>query len=550
MHPEFFRDLLLQIASQGPVTLADLHSLEALLERGLLLRVEAPRSEGLRIQYEGLQGKHQRLLEAKALVDRLQTPRKGLSRWLSTTDSPPSGQEWLALHSLLEEVGIKVRDCSVPDDLVPRLDRVREHLLVEDRECMDRMASLDREINALEKQGSGTVLVEPFGHVALSQDGRKLLPETSVLEELETVFNLVSGPRRQKITDYEHFRRDPATLLAFVLANPSGLGRSADIVDAFEALAQALDWCKDLQKIRHRNALIIRLLRRFRGQPKWAHFWCGRERLQELGASAKSLVPPSMAQSGDRFIYAADLLLAGPGSDESAQGFEERQRLMGTVQSSLGQALGPFNLGEIPMAHLTLALMHEALARNVVGPVLAGRLVQRMAEASLEAMAHAPADLGDPSMRLLFGYHLAHWADFQASRIPTILEAYNRIEGAFAPEGRRKRVSSQVLLHALAVLERLKSLGSAVAPEEYAGTFQRILRRLQSHKDLSRAFQAEHFAGEEELCLVANLTAQAYFSEVQAKGRCLPDAGPAGAYEDMDRPAAPLLGQAFGTLFL
>jgi len=544
MHPEATRDLLLRIASQGPVTLADGDVLDQLLKQGLLRRLEAPRSEGLRAQYETLQGKHQRFLEAKTLVDRLQAPRKGLTRWLPGSSGPLPAEELQALHDLLALLGIQVRDCAEPADLPPRLDRVREHLQVEDRDCLDRMGSLDREIGVLEKQGSESVRVDGFGHVALSEEGRRLLPETSVLEELDSVFNLVSGPRRQKITDYEHFRVDPATLLAFVLVNPSRLERTA-LVDTFESLAQALDRARDLQNLKHRNGLVIRLIRCFREQPKLAHFWCGRERLQELGTPARSL-----ENTGGHFPFAVDLLLAGPGPEDPAHRFEERLRLMESVQSALKAGLGSIYLSDQASLRLALGLLHEALGRNVTGPVLAGRLVQRQLGVCLEAMAEAPLDLGDPAMRLLFGFHIAHWADFQIHRIPALMGSYRAIEAAFLPEGRRKRVSAQILLHTLAVLERLKALGPVVAPEEYAGTFQRILHRLQSHRDLARAFQADPHGGEEEHHLAANLTARAYFSPLSPGARLQPDVGAAGAYEDLSQPTPPLLGKAFGTLFL
>jgi len=542
MCPDPVRDLLLQIASQGVLTLADPLSMDRLLEQGLVRRADAPRVDGLRTQYEAFQERHSCLLEAKALLDRLQAPRKGLSRWLSGGTDSPSREELPLLHALLATLGIQVRDAETPEELLPRLERVRDHLLVEDRDCMDRLAGLDREIQLQEKQGTETVRVESFGYVALSEKGRGLLPETRVMEDVESVFNLVSGPRRQKIVDYDHFRKDPATLLAFVLASPS----RAEVVDTFEALAEALERVRDLQDFRHRNALIIRLMRCFRKEPRQAHLWCARERLQELGTRTEALLPPSLTRGSLRYPLGVDLFLAGPGSPEPNLRFEERQRLMESVLNQLRPDLSFLQVGEATTGLLGLGLMHEALRRQVSGPVLAGRLVKRMLGVSLEAMAQAPPELGEPSVRLMAGFHLAHWADFQAPRLPGVLESYRGLAGALDTLEQRKTLPVTVVLHALGVLEGLKSLGCPVEPSEYLGTLQRILQRLRSHRDLSRAFQAEHLL-EEELLLAANLSARAYFPRVESGAGHLPGLGVAAAYEAPDQ-GAPLLGHAFGGL--
>jgi len=557
------REMLLRLAGQERVVLEDTEKLKPLLEQGLIEpEAVSPRLD-LQARYEAQQERHRSLLEAKNLAEALHqrsAPRSGLGRWIpGSTPQPlnPEDPQIQALFALLGSLGIQVRDCLQPADIPTRLERIREHLHLEDRDCLDRLGSIDRSLNALDKRVSDSILVEGFGPVVLTDVGRRMLPEAPVLQEVEAVFNLISGPRRQKIEDFAHFREDPATLLACVLDNASRMERIADVVSTFEAIAVSLDRTaayREIPDLRHRNAFLIRLLRCFKDQPDKAHLWCGRERLQALGARVVAQFPPERHKRGEHLGLAVDLLLVGLQHLEPealAQKQEERLRLFQLIQSKLA-AHPDLRPTEAAFGRLALAMLHAALARNAAGPVLAAALVPRMLEGALSAMKAAPAELGDPLSRICFGFHLAHWADFQPQREPGVLRLYRSIEAAFAPEGRQLRTPVQVMLHALATLQRLHGQGAMLSPEEYAGTLHRIRLFLRGHKDLARAFQTDSVQANDEIFLAANLAARAYFLQEEGlfETPSMRDVGVAGTYETLDLPQAPLLGQGFGTLML
>lgn len=557
------REMLLRLADQERVVLEDTGKLQPLLDQGLIeAEAVSPRLD-LEARYEAQQERHRGLLEAKNLTDALQqrsAPRSGLGRWIPGSAPQaldPEDPQVQALFALMGSLGIQVRDCLTPADIPARLDRIREHLQVEDRDCLDRLGAIDRSLNALEKRVSDSILVEGFGPVVLTDAGRRQLPEAQVLQEVEAVFNLISGPRRQKIEDFAHFREDPASLLACVLENASRMERIADVVTTFEAIAVSLDRTAALREIpdlRNRNAFLIRLLRCFKDQPDKAHLWCGRERLQALGARVEAQFPPDRHQRGEHLGHAVDLLLVGLQHLEPealAQKQEERLRLFQLIKSKLA-AHHDLRPTEAAFGRLTLAMLHAALARNAAGPMMASALVPRMLEGALSAMKAAPGELGDPLARTCFGFHLAHWADFQPQREPGVLRLYRSIEAAFALEGRQMRTPVQVILHALATLQRLHGQGAMVSPEEYARTLHRIRLRLRSHKDLARAFQADSVQANDEVFLAANLAARAYFLQEEGlfETPSMRDVGVAGTYESLDLPQAPMLGMGFGTLLV
>lgn len=557
------REILLRLADQERVTLDDPGKLKPLLDQGLIEPEAASPRLDLEARYEVQQERHRALLEAKSLTDALQqrsAPRSGLGRWLPGSAPQPLSPEdpqVLALFALLVSLGIQVRDCLQARDVPAHLDRIREHLQLEDRDCLDRLGAIDRSLNALERRASDAILVEGFGPVVLTEQGRRMLPEAPVLQEVEAVFNLISGPRRQKIEDFAHFREDPATLLACVLENASRMERIADVVTTFEAIAVSLDRTaafREIPDLRHRNAFLIRLLRCFKDQPDKAHLWCGRERLQALGARVEAQFPPDRHPRGEHLGHAVDLLLVGLQHLEPealAPKQEERLRVFQLIQSKLA-AHPDLRPTEAAFGRLALAMLHGALARNATGPVMAAALVPRMLESTLSASKAAPVELGDPLARVIFGFHLAHWADFQPQREPGVLRLYRSIETAFAQEQRQLRTPVQVILHALATLQRLHGQGAMLSPEEYARTLQRIRLHLRSHKDLARAFQADSVQANDEVFLAANLAARAYFLQEEGlfETPSMRDVGVAGTYETLDLPQAPMLGQGFGTLLV
>lgn len=557
------REMLLRLADQERVVLEDTGKLKPLLDQSLIEpEAVSPRLD-LQARYEAQQERHRGFLEAKSLTEALQqrsAPRSGLGRWIpgsSPQPLDPEDSQVQALFALLVSLGVQVRDCSTAAELPKHLDRIREHLQLEDRECLDRLGSIDRSLNALDKRVSESIQIEGFGSVVLTEAGRRMLPEAPVLQEVEAVFNLISGPRRQKIEDFAHFREDPASLLACVLENASRMERIADVVSTFEAIAVTLDRTaafREIPDLRNRNAFLIRLLRCFKKQPDKAHLWCGRERLQALGARVEKLFPPDGLKRGEHLGHAVDLLLVGLQHLEpeaQAQKQEERLRLLQLIQSKLA-AHPDLRPTEAAFPRLALAMLHAALARNAAGPVMAATLVPRMLEGALSAMQAAPVELGDPLARVSFGFHLAHWADFQPQREPGVLRLYRSIEGAFALESRQMQTPVQVILHALATLQRLHGQGAMVSPEEYARTLHRVRLHLRSHKDLARAFQSDSVQSSDEAFLAANLAARAYFLQEEGlfETPSMRDVGVAGTYETLDLPHAPLLGQGFGTLLL
>ena len=553
------RSLLLALAEAGehhldPAQEADLQSL---LGMGLVKPADPPRLDALDRRYDELQVRHQLLLEAKAralhLAQRL-APRSGLGRWLPGGAPRVPGPEDTSLVRLfgqLQSLGLQVRDVSAPHDLLPKLRHVQDRILVEDRECLDRMADLDKEMEALQKQRSSSLRVVPFGWVMLTAAGERELPEWSALQDLEAVFNLVSGPRRQKIDDYSLFRHDPANLLAFLLENPFGCGKLAEAVGSFEDLAEPFERqtaVLGVRSTRIRNAFLMRLVRLHRDDPKAPFAWANRERLKSLTEQASGFLPASMANEGWPLIYGVDVLVAG----RPETGKEVRREILETILAALGAAFPAQDARDGQGIRLAIAMLHAVLERRLSVPMLVERFLRVMITATQEGRQAAPFDLPDEGTRLIFGYHLAHLAEFIPVRIPEVVARLARLEAALGDRGRLRSTPLQVLLHGLMALDRLDRRGCPTSPEEYAGTYLRVRNWIERHKDLARAFHTEHSRAEDAAFLAANVTARAFFSHPLAEriDKTLPDVGVASAYESSDREEAPLLGQPFGTLML
>lgn len=562
MH-EASRTLLHRLAGGGTCRLepGEAAALDDLLAEGLVRRVEATRQMELEVRYEALQEQHRRFQEAKGCLDRLErrmAPRSRLGGLLPAGRPAMPGPEdpdLQRLSALLAGLDIRLPGAEGIQDLLPRLDRVRDRVFVDNRACLDRLALLDRELDVLQKSPPPGALVEGAGCVALTEAGARALPEAAVLEDLEGAFHAVSGSNRHRIDDYAHFRDDPGSLLAFILEGQSLGDRPSRVVSEYEALADAFEHLSaftDIRSMRIRNAFLIRLVRAHRGQPQAPYLWCNRERLQGLLARMGEIAPASVVASRWHILYAADLLVAGTAGTQPLQEVEDRVALFGAIQRRLTDQLQGIDLSDGQFLRLALAILHVVMTRGIAHPLVMDRTVAQIVETAFDGMVHAPPDLGGPGSRLLFGFHLAHGARFIRSRLDAAALAFSRAEAPFlGPEGRTAPL--QVALHALVAQERLAQAGAGVDPAEYAGTFVRIRRRLQLHKGLARAFGGEQVLADDEPFLAANLTAMAYARAAARSSPSAPrvaDVGLAGVYEPQARRGAPLLGLPFGTLML
>lgn len=553
------RSLLLALAEAGEHQLdpAQEADLQDLLGLGLVKPAEPPRLDSLDRRYEDLQGRHRLLLEAKALAQRLSrrmAPRSGLGRWLPGGSSRPLQAEdpdLVGLHRLLQVLALEVRHVAGPLDVAQRLAHVQDHLLVEDRDCLDRMGDIDKELAMLRQQGASSIKVAPFGWINLTAAGERELPEWGALQDLEAAFNLVSGPRRQKIDDYSLFRHDPANLLAFLLETPGRRERLAETVSAFEDLAEPFGrqaTALGVRSTRIRNAFLIRLVRLHRDDPRLPFAWASRERLKQLHTQASTFLPSSMAGEGWPLVYGLDVLVAGRADAAAA----ERLHLLESILEELAGAFPGHPARDGQGIRLAFAMLQAVLERRLANPTLAERFLRVMVHATQEGRQAAPQDLPDEGSRLIFGYHLAHLAEFIPARIPDSVARFRRLESALGDRGRRRTSPVQVLLHGLLALERLERQGRPTSPEEYAGTFLRVRNWINAHKDLARAFHTEHSRAEDDSHLAANVTARAFLADPgqEASGKPLADVGVAAAYEAPGRSGPPLLGQPFGTLML
>ncbi len=558
--------LLLRIAGGGTFRLEPGEGplLAELGEAGLVHRVDtAPRQADLQARYEALQESHRLFQEARGCLERLErrlAPRSRLGGFLPAGKPLPPSEgdpDLQRLEVLLQALDIRVPGVAGPKDILGRLDKIRDRLLVDGRSCLDRLALLDREIDTLQKSPPPGTQIDPEGCFALTGAGERTLPEAGAMEDLEAAFNAVSGSNRHRIDDYALFRDDPANLLAFVLEGQFRGDRPSRVVSEFEALADAFEHLApftEIRSMRIKNAFLMRLLRAYPGQPRFPYLWCNRERLQDLLTRMADLAPASVVNSRWHLLYATDLLIAGSEEGTPLTWDERRLQVFEAVQRRLTGQVQGIDIGDGQFLRLAIALLHEVRPRNFSSALLLDRAVAQMIEAAFDGMVHAPGDLGGAGARLLFGYHLAHVAGFVRARVDAAAQAYGRVEAPFLVEGTRL-APVQAVLHALVSLERLAQAGLAVPPEEYARTFSRIQKRLQQHKGLARAFGAEQGMAEDEPFLAANLTARAYMAQVDrtANGpgaKRLPDVGMAGLYEPPGRRAAPLLGLPFGTLML
>jgi hypothetical protein len=534
--------------------------LDELLARGLIQRDERPKQASLESRYEALQETHRHILEARGCTDRLQrrlAPRSRLAGLLPISAHPSPGPEdpdVIQLFGLLELLKLQVRGVRSPEDVPAHLDRILEYLQVEGRECLDRLADTDRELDLLQKQAPPGTLVEPEGYFTLTSAGAAALPEAAVLEAFEQALQAAFGPLAHRSASAAHFREDPASLLSFLLEGMARGERPSALVSEYDALLEAYDRVAgfaDLRAVRAKIGFLVRLLRAARDEPKRAYYWCNRERLAALLQRIRGLVPAAVAASGWHLPYAIDLFLADGGLHGDEAQFDQRTRLFEAVHRVQSDLLQDTRIGDGQFVRLGLVLTQAARVRNFAPGILLDRFIRQAFEAVMEAAQTAPYDLGDRGTKLLFGAHLAHAAGYARARLSGPVTTFGALLAELREDG-PSQLPVQVLLHAFSTLGRLEHLGAPVPLATYAATLARLRKYLRHHKAVSRAFHTGHALAGDEAALAANLCARVCCQGLvpPPDARRQPDVGLAGLYEDRSPAAPPLLGSPFGTLML
>lgn len=531
-----------------------------LLAAGLVQKDEPPRQASLEGRYEALQETHRQIVEAKGCVDRLQrrmAPKSRLAGLLplgGPAALAPGDPDALQLLRLLEVLRLQVRGVATAADVPAHLERILDYLQVEGRDCLDRLADTDREIDQAQKQAPAGTQVEGEGFFRLTPAGEAALPEAPVMDLLDPAIQsaLGAGSRGASVA---HMREDPSSFLSLLVDQMARGERPSTFINEYESLLEAFERVPafaDLQPLRAKIAVLVRLLRASREEPKRAYLWCGRERMQVLAQRARALLPPTVAASGWWLPYAVDLFLADGGVAGEEDHIEPRIRLFEAVQRVQSEALQEVRIRDGQFFRLVLVLAHAARVRNFVPGILLDRFVRQALDCVVDAARIAPYGLGDRGTTLIFGAHLAHAAGFARGRLPGAVEAFAELQACFEEPGGASRVSVQVLLHAFSTLDRLQRLGAPLAPGAYEGLFRRIRKRVRHHKAVSRAFSTAQIKAGDEAALVANLSAQACFRDLALPARAAyhPDAGLASLYEDHAPGRPPLMGSCFGTLLL
>jgi hypothetical protein len=535
--------------------------LEELTARGLIQKDERPKQMSLEARYEALQETHRLFLEARGCADRLlrrMAPRSRLAGLLPLGAPPRPGPEdpdVLQLMGLLEQLKIEVRGVKDLDQVPAYLDRIQEYIQVEGRECLDRLADTDREIDLLQKQAPSGTLVEPEGFFILTRAGEAALPEAPVLEAFEAALQAAFGPLTHRSASSTHLREDPASLLAFLLEGMAQGGRPSALISEYEHLLNAYERVAiyaDLRSLRAKISFLVRLLRGSRDEPKRAYLWCNRERLQALVGRIRPLVPSSLLASGWYLPYAVDLFLADGNLAGEDEQMDLRARIFEAVQRVQADLLQDTRIADGQYVRLALTLTHAARSRNFAPGILLDRFLRQALETVMEAAQAAPYDLGDRGTRLLFGAHLAHAAGLAKGRLQPCLEAFSTLRESLQGDAHTAFLPVQAQLHAFSTLDRRSRLGAPMDLAPYLGLLARLRKRLNHHKVVRRAFRTEQALAGDEAALISNLCARVCFQglAVPPEAKHHPDAGMAGLYEPKEAGLPPLLGSPFGTLML
>lgn len=535
-------------------------TLQDLVSRGLIRKEERPKQASLESRYDALQERHRGILEARSCVDRLQkrmAPKSLLSGLLPAggpSRPGPLDPDVTELYGLLQTLGIEVRGLKGPEKVTASLDLILDYLLLEGRECLDRLADIDRELDLLQKQAPAGTLVEPEGFFALTSDGEAALPEAPVMEAFEAALQASFGTMALRGPSAAHFREDPGGLLAYLLEGMSRGERPSALISDYDNLLSAFERVgpfSEIRSVRAKIGLMVRLLRSTRDDPKRAYLWCNRERLNALTTRAKPFIPATLAGAGWHFAYATDLFLADGNLAGDEPQMDLRTRLLTAVLEVQRGELMEVRITDGQSLRLALALMHAARVRNFAPGILLDRFLRQAFEGINEAAQAAPFGLGDRGTRLLFGVHLACAAGWIKARLQPCVTAYLALQERLQPEAHGAHIH-QAALHAYATLDRLERLGAPVDVETYLGIRARIRKRLNHHKILARALHTECALAGDEAALLSNLTARVCFAGVKVPegAKHLPDVGLAGLYEIREPGLPPVLGTPFGSLML
>jgi len=552
---------LLAASETLPGDALDPTHLQDLQERGLIQRDERPKQASLESRYEALQEIHRQIVEAKGCADRLQRQLVPKSRLVSflpmlgASASPrPDDPDAQQLFAYLDHLKISVRGVQAPSDVVAHLDRILDYLHVEGRECLDRLAATDREIDQTKKEALPGTQVEGQGFFRLTATGEAALPEAPILELLELSLHTAFA-HNLRGTSYPHFKEDPSALVSFLVDRLAAGEPPSTVVGEYEALQEAFERLPafaDLYPLRAKIGFLVRLLRAHREEPKLAFLWCNRERLAAASHRMSTLMPISVAASGWHLPYTADVFLADGGIHDDETQAEQRISLIEAVHRVQAELLQESRIRDGQFFRLAVVLAHAARVRNFTPGILMDRFVRQAVETVIEASRVAPYDLGDRGTMLIFGTHLAHAAGYAKGKLQGPLDAFDAIQARFRSGDTGPRISVQVLLHIFATLDRLERLGAPLSLEAYAGLFDRVRKRLLHHKGTARAFSSAQIKAGDEAALASNLCAQVCFRglTLPPKAQHHPDAGLAGLYEDRTPGRPPLLGSPFGTLLL
>jgi len=551
---------LLAAAEAVPLEAIGTPALDDLLQRGLLLKDERPKQASLESRYEALQEAHRQIVEAKGCVDRLQrrlAPKSLLANLIpgrgATASLRPDDPDARQLLAHLAHLKLEVRAVQTPQDVVPHLERILDHLQVAGRDCLDRLADTDRALDQTKKEALPGTQVEGLGFFRLSPAGEAALPEAPIIEHLETCLQTAIASNLRG-TSYPHVKEDPSALLALLLERLARGDRPSAVLGEYEGLLEAFERLPafaELHPLRAKIGFLVRLIRAHRGEPRRAYHWCHRERLAAASQRLEALLPATVARSGWHLPYTLDLFLADGGLLEDEEQATRRCQLFEAVHRVLAEVLEEARIRDGQFFRLGLVLTHAARVRNFAPGLLLDRFVRQAVEAVSTAAQAAPYDLGDRGTMLLFGAHLAHAAGYVPARLPGPLATFAAIQDRFRGDA-TPRVSVQVLLHTFATLHRLELLGTPLPLEDYAGLFERLRKRLIHHKGASRAFSTAQIRSGDEAALAANLCALVCFRDLPlpSEARHHPDAGLAGLYEEHAPGLPPLLGSPFGTLLL
>lgn len=521
-----------------------------LLENGFIKRAAPAKNNVLNETFEALQDQHALFVQAKSVLERLVQKvgeGKGLLGFLSEQGLKENDPDALELFRILERLEFKFRNVNGPSDLPRHLDHIRDRLNLDDRDCLDRMTRIDRELNAVQPIPIEGVHLEGEGHIVLSQQGRMQFPEYQSLELCEAVFAALNGPRKHKISDFKHFKDDPSTMIQFMMENPHQIESLTERMAAFESMASSFMHQMpflELSSFRLKNAFLMRLCLDRRKDPKLVFQLCRRDRLMELQHRAQPLLGRHLSNQDSLLIAGYDLLTR-PSHLPTPPKLDPELHFP-LILEGFQQATQERALEDRLLIALSIALFNQLDQTDLQGDLKDP--IHHHIDVIKQARLQAPVELGRDGDRWVFGYYIAHLSGFDRQRIQGIQLRHKAVAEAFKHPN--DAVPLAVKLHATFSLQRLELGGLFINPTRYAATYRRIHRALLQHPDLGRSLQAPSVSEQDAWFLAAYLCARTYFQDPDANTsqQRIGDIGLAGRFEAPTQDHPPLLGKAFGSL--